>query len=342
VPHAGDYISITVNDEPLLVVRDDAGEVIIMSAVCQHRGYVLGDARGTTRAFNCPFHGWCYDLHGRLVGAPEMSAHVAHDALASSHSLPRLRSEIWNGFVFVNFDGTAPPLAPRLKRLTAEVANHHMADMGAIETVDWPDNPWNWKFMHENAIEPHHTWYLHKGVHDFAPSTLASFVAWDDDDDGAIFHPTGFLELDANFNAGFISLFPVIPTLTERERKRVMFACVLPNLFFGAVPDGVFYYFILPQGANKLTIRVGLLYPPTTFAVKTFDAKLRATITGIMIYNDQDTVANTRVHQGLRSRFANRSRYAPKEKTLAQMNRWLIKRYLAYARAQGFDAEQAR
>ena len=331
VPQPRDYVSITINDDPLLLLRDEDGVVQVMSAVCRHRGYVLGDARGSTRAFTCPFHGWCYDLHGTLIGAPEMSAHASLDELRTQHSLPRLRTEMWNGFVFVNFDGRAAPLAPRLKRLSRELENHHMDQLGAIPTVDWPDNPWNWKFMHENAIEPHHTWYLHKGVHDFAPSRLASFVEWDDDDDGAVFHPTGFLELDGNFNAAFTSLFPIIPTLNESERKRVMFACVLPNLFFGAVPDGVFYYFILPQGANRLTIRVGLLYPEATLNSKTFEPKLKATLDGIMLYNDQDTVANSRVHRGLKSRFANRSRYAPKEKTLAQMNRWLVTRYRAYA-----------
>ena len=64
--------------------------------------------------------------------------------------------------------------------------------------------------MHENAIEPHHTWYLHKGPHDFAPSKLATFAEWDDFDDGAIYHPTGFLELDGNFTSAFSCLFPVI------------------------------------------------------------------------------------------------------------------------------------
>ena len=43
--------------------------------------------------------------------------------------------------------------------------------------------------MQENAVEPHHTWFVHKGPHDFAPSRLASFVEWDDDDDGAVYHP---------------------------------------------------------------------------------------------------------------------------------------------------------
>lgn len=331
VPKPGDYFSINVNDDPLLVVRGKDNEVRVMSAVCQHRGYVLGEETGNAGAFSCPFHGWSYDLKGQLLGAPEMEAHVSLKELRKTHCLPTLRTEIWNGFIFVNFDGKAKPLAPRLKRLTKELAPHHIADMGATPFEHWRDNPWNYKFLQENAIEPHHTRYLHKGPHDFAPSHLASFMEWDDADDGAVFHPTGFLELDANFNASFRSLLPVIKTLSEKERKRVMFASILPNLFMGAVPDGAFYYVMLPQGANFMTIRVGGLYPKETMQLENFPMLAKATIEGVQIYNDQDTEANSRTHMGLKSRFANRARYAPKEKTLSQVNRWLIKRYRAYA-----------
>ncbi len=331
IPEAGDYTSITVNDDPLLVLRDSDGEVRVMSAVCQHRGHVLGEVSGNARGFTCPFHGWSYDLTGRLVSAPEMKAHASMDELRKTYCLPNLRVEIWNGFIFVNMGGDATPLGPRLKRLSEEIENHHLGEMGATPTMDWTGNPWNWKFMHENAIEPHHTGYLHKGPHDFAPPHLASFVEWDGNDDGAVFHPTGFLTRDANFTAEFRCLFPIIETLTDAERQRVMFACVLPNLFFGCVPDGCFYYLILPEGANAITIRVGLLYPHATLGMDDFEATLKSVIDGISIYNDQDTVANTAVHKGLKSRFANRGRYAPKEATLPQMNRWLVKRYKAYA-----------
>ncbi len=329
----GDYFSININDEPMLVLKDGEGTIRVMSAVCQHRGHILGEASGNATGFTCPFHHWSYDLKGQLRGAPEMEAHASLKELRESHCLPQLRTEIWNGFIFVNLDGKAKPLAPRLKRLTAEYAPHHMSELHASPTMDWADNPWNYKFLQENAIEPYHTAYLHKGPHDFAPSSLASFVEWEDDDDGAVFHPTGFVELDANFNPDFDykCRFPVIETLTEKERKRVMFASVMPNLFMGAVPDGVFYYVMIPQGANKMTIRVGGLYPEATLAMPDFNELALATIEGVGVYNDQDTVANSLTHIGLKSRFANRSRYAPREKTLSQVNRWLIKRYLAYA-----------
>ena len=331
IQQPGDYVSITVNDDPLIIQRGEDGHVHAMSAVCQHRGHVLGDERGNTKIFTCPFHAWSYDLTGNLISAPETTEHASIEELRQKFCLPQIRVEVWNGFMFINLDGKAAPLAPRLKRLGKEIENHHLSDMGATETRDWGPSPWNWKFMHENAIEPHHTRYLHAGPHNFAPSRLATFVDWDDADDGAVFHPTGFKYLDGNFTGSFKNMFPHIETLTDDERSRVMFACILPNLFFGCVPDGCFYYCILPSGANAMTIRVGYVYPQSTLRMDTFDITQTSVVTGLSIFNDQDTTANTAVHKGLKSRFANRGRYAPKEATLPQFNRWLIKRYKAYA-----------
>jgi len=342
IPKTGDYFSITINNEPLLVVRGEDGTIRVMSAVCRHRAHVLGEAAGNTRAFTCPFHGWSYDLAGALVSAPEMEGTLPLEELRKSACLPVMRSEIWNGFIFVNFDGRADPLGTRLKVLTAEVANHHMADMVSIPTIDLPENPWNWKFMQENAIEPYHTHYLHQGPHDFAPSSLASFFEWDDADDGAIFHPTGFIAPDSAFNISTKCLMPVIETLTERERQRIMFASVPPNLFFGAQPDCVFFLLIVPKSAGRIVLRVGILVPFGTTEMSTFDLAIKGTIDGISIFNDADTLANTSSHKGLGSRFAPRSRYAPKEKTLAQFNTWLIKRYRRYMEELAGNQEAAQ
>jgi len=331
IPNSRDYISININDDPLLVVRDQQNKISVMSAVCPHRGSIIGEAQGNCERFVCPLHHWTYDLHGKLLGAPEMNATVPLSELKLQAFLPVLRSEVWNGWIFVNMAGQAKPLAPRLKVLTEEIKNHHMDQMLSTPNVELGPYPWNWKYMQENAIEPYHTWYLHRGIHDFAPSSLASFYEWDDEDDGAVFHPTGFLDIDANFNMSFKCLFPIVKTLTQKERQRVMFVTVPPNLFFGAVPDGVFYYIILPAGANSLKLRVGFLYPEATLKDRNFEAIFKTAIDGLYAYNDQDVVSNARVHLGLKSRFAMRSRYAPKEKTLPQMNRWLVKRYKAYA-----------
>ena len=335
IPNPGDYFSITVIDDPLLILRGEDRKVRALSAVCQHRGHLLGDAVGNTKHLICPFHSWSYDLTGRLTSAPEMGAHSKLADLRENHSLPSLKVSDWNGFLFVCFSDSPPPLSSRLVRLSEEVRNHHMDQLIALPTVDWEDQMWNWKFMHENAIEPYHTAYLHQKVHDFAPSTKVTFAEWLDDDDGAIYHPTGFNYADGNFTPNFKCMFPVLETLTDDERKRVMFACVMPNLFFAAVPDGVLYYLLLPKGANNFTIRVGFLYPESTLQLPTFDATFPSVVAGLELFNNQDVEANISAHTGLKSRFAQRGRYAPKEETIPQLNKWLLKRYRSFALEQG-------
>src|SRR5262249_40953096 len=116
LPRVGDYFSVTIGTEPVLVVRATDAEIIAMSPICRHRGMLVAEGAGHCRgAFVCPYHGWSYDLQGKLRGAPQMSGRADFDR--SRYGLPRLRVELWQGMIFVNFDANAAPLAPRLKSL---------------------------------------------------------------------------------------------------------------------------------------------------------------------------------------------------------------------------------
>ncbi len=192
----GDYYTVTINDEPLIVVMGDDGEIRVMSAVCQHRGSVLVEDQGCveTGLFRCPLHFWSYDLQGRLRHAPEMNrTHFERSEIC----LPQLKVELWQGFVFVHFDHDAPPLAPTLTTLEAEMKNYDVENMVSLPPMDVPDYPWNWKVMLENFMEPYHNAYLHKGIHDFA---LGHGFVDHSPDENVIMHPTGFDRPDAAFN----------------------------------------------------------------------------------------------------------------------------------------------
>ncbi|EJL32559.1 SRPBCC family protein [Novosphingobium sp. AP12] len=341
IPDVGDYFTLEIVGEPLLVVRGKDSEVRVLSSVCRHRGHLLGEASGNAKNFTCPFHGWSYDLEGTLTGAPEMEGTLPFAELKHTACLPAFRSEIWNGFIFVNFDGEAEALAPRLKGLTTLLQNHHMEDLASIKPVEWASNKWNWKFMQENALEPYHTHYLHTGIHDFAPSSNTRFTEWDETDDGAIYREVEFMHIDGGFNIAGKALFPALPDLTEAERSRVVFAGVMPNLFLGAQADVVFYYVILPQAAGDITLRVGVLTSWDNLSLPTADLLLKGTIDGVAVFNEQDTVANIRTHKGMSSRVAPRTRWSPNEKTLAQINNWLIKRYKSYAASLNGEYAQA-
>jgi phenylpropionate dioxygenase-like ring-hydroxylating dioxygenase large terminal subunit len=319
----GEYYTITINDDPLLVVKGTDGQIRVMSAVCRHRGMLLAQDAGCaeTGLFRCPLHSWSYDLEGKLRHAPEMTK-TNWDR--SSVCLPQLKVELWQGFVFAHFDHYAPPLSPSLRKLEDEMRNYDVEHMVDLPPIDVPDYPWNWKVMLENFMEPYHNAYLHKGIHDFALGH------------GFVDHsPTGFDRPDGAFNPLHHALLPPIETLTDEQRRRVMFAMIPPMMPLGLVPDHMFYFLVLPSGANKISLRIGLSVPPDALEVENFGKRIDWLVDGIMMYNDQDVVADTAVQRGLRSRFAPRGRFSWKETTVNQLNRWLYKRYREYAVSAG-------
>jgi phenylpropionate dioxygenase-like ring-hydroxylating dioxygenase large terminal subunit len=340
IPNAGDYFTVTVGPEPLVVTRDEDLQVHVVSGICQHRGFPLTsfNPKGNVKSLRCPYHYWSYGLDGRLVAAPEMQKTCDLGHLKRETRLPPLAVEIWNGLIFANMNPDAPPLAPTVEKLDRELHNFHFPDMVAMDPIDYPDQPWNWKGMHENALEPYHTQFVHRGYHDLAPAHMASFLDWDEED-GQVMHPTHFIHIDGGFNPTGKALFPVIETLSERQRSQVTFASIPPTAFFALLPDQAFVFLVLPSGAQSITLRIVWLFPRTTLQIRDFEWRYDMQTASNDVFNQQDIATNTRMQMGQRSRFAPRGHYCHQEETLPQFNRWLVKRYGAYAKSLGMTAD---
>ncbi len=52
----GDFITLTLGGEPVLVTRDEAGALHALSNVCRHRGAVIAQGKGNARFHACPYH----------------------------------------------------------------------------------------------------------------------------------------------------------------------------------------------------------------------------------------------------------------------------------------------
>ncbi|NNE11710.1 MAG: aromatic ring-hydroxylating dioxygenase subunit alpha [Ilumatobacter sp.] len=325
IPEVGDWFTVTIMGEPLIVVRDKQSQVRCMSAVCQHRAMQVCEGEGNGTTFKCPYHHWNYALDGRLLGAPAMERTADFDK--SEWGLPQLRVEEWMGFVFVNFDLDAAPLAPTLERYTPYLANYDLEHAVCPGTFTLENMPWNWKVMFENFNDGYHANRLHQYVQDFCPSNMSAFPEPWSDDSNVIFRTSGYTHIDGGFNATHRVIMNVFPDLTEEERTRSTFALIPPTLCFGTAPDQCFFFLVRPTGAQTIDVEIGYIFHPSSLDDPLFEEKVALSDAGVQVFVRQDQDATTKVQRGLNSRFAPRGRYSWQEESHVQFNRWLVQRY---------------
>ena len=324
VAEAGDYFTTRIIGEPIIVTRNRSGEIRAMSAVCQHRAMLVAEGAGNTRGFVCPYHHWVYSLDGDLVNAPAMDRTC--DFRRDTVKLPALQVEVWLGFIFVNIDLEAAPLAPRLAAVADAVASYGLAEAHALAPMTGKF-PWNWKVMFENNNDGYHASKLHRGpLHDFIPSERAVFPEAAPDDAGFLRY-NGTLHPDASFNPTQRAVLPIFPGLTTEDRARMTFANVPPTLSLVLTCDLVIYLILRPCGPEELEQDTGILVAPGAAEDPAFEHRLEMIMTSAQRIIAQDMHVDALVQQGLNSRFATRGRYSWQEGAQGQLNRWLMQRY---------------
>lgn len=156
VQKPGSYFATTVGAVPVLLVRDEVGELRGFFNVCRHRGSPLATGSGTARALQCPYHGWVYRFDGSLARAGGVGEPEGFDLACSG--LFEVRVTTFARQLLVNLDGNAADFDPgplgegvdpyQLDRL--ELGHHDRYECAA-----------NWKIIVENYSENYHTPFLH-------------------------------------------------------------------------------------------------------------------------------------------------------------------------------------
>lgn len=163
VPNKGDYVRRTMGLVPVLMVRVSADEINVFANRCSHRGNLLcQEAKGRRKNFACQYHGWVFNLHGKLVDVPFPTGFKQDK---ECHSLRQARVESYRGFVFATFSTDGPSLDDYLGN--AKQALDRAARLSPAGELDlfggWVKHLFNanWKMLAENNTDGYHVNHVH-------------------------------------------------------------------------------------------------------------------------------------------------------------------------------------
>lgn len=160
LPRPGDKMLFEEAGPPILVLRGKDGGIRAYLNLCPHRAAKIVEVcRGGSR-MTCPFHGWTFDLDGRLVGLPRAESFEGIDR--TELGLVAVPAVEWNGMIFVVADADAGPLD--IESYLGEFARElEMLDLGTAKPIKRSrlDAAANWKYAVDTYGESYHLRTLH-------------------------------------------------------------------------------------------------------------------------------------------------------------------------------------
>lgn len=173
IPAKGNFTTLNIGDNPIVIVRGAEGAVHAFFNVCRHRGSRLCvTEKGKVAKLVCPYHKWTYELDGRLlfVGS-DMSAQFD----ITAHNLKPVNVKVAGGYIFVCLAEHPPEFEAFTEGLQHYLEPYDTENLKVAVQSDIVEDA-NWKLVIENNRECYHC----NGSH---PELLNSLQQFDDTDD---------------------------------------------------------------------------------------------------------------------------------------------------------------
>jgi choline monooxygenase len=216
---------VEIGGTPIILVRD-GDAVRAFHNVCRHRGTRLVSAPCRKSAIVCAYHAWNYRLDGSLRSRPHFHGPNKVERFEAGArpdlALHAVRTEVWNGCVFVDLSGEAPPLVDWLKPLLERTRAFDFSQIRWIGKQTFRFRS-NWKLVLENWMEGYHVFAAHPRLIDHAPMDVRWSGEWMDH----VFY-NDYLAPRLSDGRGEGGL-PHFPGLSEDEKRRGMWFTVFPT-----------------------------------------------------------------------------------------------------------------
>lgn len=148
----GDYLTLPVDHDSVVVIRGDDAMVRGFHNVCRHRGSIVcANDHGHATRLVCPYHQWTYGADGRLLSCRGMP----DDFNKADFGLHAVHTRELDGLIFICLAKQAPDFTYAAECLAPLLKPQGFNRARVAKTVDY-EIAANWKLVWENNRECYH------------------------------------------------------------------------------------------------------------------------------------------------------------------------------------------
>lgn len=315
VPEPGDHFQAHIGDEQLLIMRGTDNVIRAISNVCRHRWTPLTETPGNVERLKCPYHSWAYGLDGTFLGASHMKGSLAAMD-GCKRDLPRYACEAWQGWLFVNLSGDAPPLELSLRDVSQQISSWGIDRMIRIADPIVYDARYNWKVLADNAGDCYHV----IGTHAVSTMPHVDYKNSHVTSDQRYYSRTTFPSRYPAMEVGYFGL----PARCHPEFSGAWNYSIWPTHFFGVTTDFVVWEKVDVLGVDRMRIELTLLASPEVREGDDFDGARERLLQSIREVEQEDQDIMNAVGRGVRSPSACAAPFSPLEEGAWRFERWWL------------------
>jgi phenylpropionate dioxygenase-like ring-hydroxylating dioxygenase large terminal subunit len=273
--------------------------------------------RGNCHRITCPYHGWTYDIDGRVIGAGYMAGRDP-EFDKKGYRLPEIRTEVWQGWIYVTLNPDAPAVADLLRELEPDVGRYRLDKYVSVALQDHRWNT-NWKLLTENFMEGYHLPVAHREtVGAWMPVDSTRFPL-------KVYEAFTYQTFEKDETARYGRAHPDNRHLEGVWRYTTIMPTVFPAHMYVLAPDHMWYLTLRPDGVDHVLVRFGLAVAPEVLEGLGDGRQewLDATLTFFDKVNAEDKFVVEGIHRGSSSPLARPGPFSWLEREIHDFARYL-------------------